>query len=310
MPLDAVAPVLRASSFPAMGTSNTVVVDDPDALGAALDAAREVITAVDETCSRFKPDSELCRLNRGAGGPAQEVSALLADAVATALAAAASTDGLVDPTIGRLIEQLGYTVTFKELPEDGPPINVRVRSAPGWYTVVAEPGSRFITLPAAVSLDLGAVGKAWAADRAAAAASARTGIGVMVGCGGDVAVVGSPPEGGWPIRVAERVGAQNWQDITVFDGGVATSGTSARSWRRGGRVYHHILNPATGLPADTPWRLVTVAAASCAQANAAATAAVIRGADGPDWLDGLGLPARLVGFDGRTVTVGSWPGAS
>jgi thiamine biosynthesis lipoprotein ApbE len=183
-----------------------------------------------------------------------------------------------------------------------------VRSAPGWYTVVAEPGSRLIALPASVSLDLGAVGKAWAADRAAAAAAARIGSGVMVGCGGDVAVAGPPPDGGWPVRVAEHVGAQDWQDINVFDGGVATSGTSARSWRRGGRVYHHILNPSTGLPADTPWRLVTVAAASCAQANAAATAAVIRGSDGPDWLNGLGLPARLIAFDGRTVTVGSWPG--
>ncbi len=307
LPLDSDASVLTAATFRAMGTSNTVVVDDPGALAPALDAARLVITDIDDTCSRFKMNTELSRLNRGAGGPPGAVSSLLADAIAAALHAACATDGIVDPTVGHLVERIGYTVTFGALPLDGPPLELELRAAPGWDTVAFDRDTRTVSLPDGVALDLGAVGKAWAADRAARASAERTGVGVMMACGGDVAIAGPARDDGWCVRVTEHVGAPEWQDVRVFDGGVATSGTRARSWRRGGHVYHHIVDPATGLPVGSPWSMVTVAAATCAEANAAATAALIRGHDGPDWLAGIGLPARLVAHDGSTVTVGRWP---
>ena len=82
--------------------------------------------------------------------------------------------------------------------------------------------------------------------------------------------------------------------MTIRDGGLATSSTAARRWRRGGDVLHHILDPRTGLPAAPVWRTVSVAAATCADANTAATAAVIRGRQALAWLASLGLPARLV----------------
>jgi thiamine biosynthesis lipoprotein len=307
VPLDTITPVLNSATFPAMGTTTLVAVADPAALTAALAAVREVIEAVDATCSRFKPSSELCSLNRAAGGPARRVSPLLGDAIAAALEAAASTNGLVDPTMGRLIERLGYSVTFGELPRDGPRIDVEIRAAPGWDTVVQDLERRTVQIPETVAIDLGAVGKAWAADRAARAAAQRTGSGILVSCGGDVALAGEPPHEGWCIRVAERPGAAAWQDVLAFDGGIATSGTGNRAWQRGGRVYHHILDPATGMPAASPWRTVTVAAASCAAANAAATAAIVLGAQAPAWLDDLGLPARLVDGGGHVVSLGAWP---
>ena len=95
--------------------------------------------------------------------------------------------------------------------------------------------------------------------------------------------------------------------IALRDGGLATSSTTARRWQRGGDVLHHILDPRTGLPAPVYWRTVSVAAATCVDANTASTAAIIRGPQALDWLSNLGLPARLVDTAGTVRTIGGWP---
>jgi thiamine biosynthesis lipoprotein len=95
--------------------------------------------------------------------------------------------------------------------------------------------------------------------------------------------------------------------IAIRDGGLATSSTKARRWQRGGDVLHHILDPRTGLPAEPVWRTVSVAAGTCVDANAASTAAVIRGRAALGWLARLGLPARLVDATGVVFTVAGWP---
>jgi thiamine biosynthesis lipoprotein len=136
-------------------------------------------------------------------------------------------------------------------------------------------------------------------------ASDALGEAVLVECGGDVAVHGEVP-GGWPVRVALDEGAAVWQDVLIHDGGLATSGTTVRRWRRGGVEVHDIIDPRTGRPATTPWAMVTVAAASCLEANAASTCALILGADACSWLDANGLPARLVGRDGKVEYAGGW----
>ena len=94
--------------------------------------------------------------------------------------------------------------------------------------------------------------------------------------------------------------------LGVFSG-VGTSGVTARQWRRGGQSFHHIIDPATSLPATTPWRVVTVAASTCVEANIASTAAVIIGDAAPDWLQERGLAARLVRNDGSVLRIGGWP---
>jgi FAD:protein FMN transferase len=290
-----------------MGTTVVVGVSDPAALELATSSARDVITAIDRACSRFKPDSELSRLNNSSGNGPVEVSALLDAAISASLDAAAATGGLVDPTIGALIKRLGYTVTYADMPLDGPAIDVDIRSAPGWTSVVHDRARRTVTLPEEASLDLGAVGKAWAADQAAGCAARRVGTGVLVACGGDVAIAGTAVTEGWRVRVSESVDAERWQDVQVFDGGLATSGTESRTWRRGGEVLHHILDPATGLPPVSPWVMASVAAASCAEANTAATCSIVLGDGAPAWLSDRGLPARLVHRDGSVITVGPWP---
>ncbi len=155
--------------------------------------------------------------------------------------------------------------------------------------------------------------KGWAADRSAARIADRLGCGVLVSLGGDTAVAGPPPDGGWPIRVQdttlplEEAPDGPSQVVSIRAGGLATSSTAARRWHHGGDVLHHILDPRTGLPAAPVWRTVSVAAATCADANTAATAAIIRGDRAPAWLTSLNLPARLVSAKDDVTTVAGWP---
>ena len=286
-----------------MGVSNTVAVGHPDALEPSLDIVRREIESIDAACSRFRADSELTALNRSAGRGRVAISGVLADALDAAVRAAEMTAGLVDPTVGRNVEDIGYTATFRAVPADGPPLEVCVRHVAGWHAVELDRENRMVAIPHGVVLDLGASGKAWAADRCAQAVADELGISVLVECGGDIATRGGAE---WPVRVALDADADDWQDVLVRDGGLATSGTTARRWRRGGVEIHDIIDPRTGSPVQTPWAMVTVAAASCLEANAAATAALILGARAIAWLDGCRLPARLVALDGRVETAGGW----
>ena len=306
MPIHAVQALLSFDTFIAMGTDHAVVVEDAAALPAAMAIVQAQFKEIDETCSRFKPDSELSRVNRQAGGGDVPLSPLLAEAIEAALESALMTGGLVDLTVGKCVEDAGYTVTFRDLPADAPASQLHVRRLIGWQALAYDPVARTLRLPDGVGLDLGASAKAWAADRAAEAVAGRLGVSVMVSCGGDVAVRGPAPLAGWPIRVSLDVDSDEWQDVVVFDGGLATSGTTSRRWRRGGVEMHHIIDPATGLPAQTPWAMVSVAAATCLEANAAATAALILGDRAPAWLENLKLPARLVNTRGEVRFAGGW----
>jgi thiamine biosynthesis lipoprotein ApbE len=289
-----------------------LTVTEPGTLDAARALLEADLAALDAACSRFRPDSELARLDQAAGQPVP-VSPLLAEAVAVALRAAELTGGDVDPTVGEAIVAAGYDRDFTLVPADGPAVNLVVRAVPGWQQVRLDHGSRTLTMPAGVRLDLGATAKAWTADRSAARIAATLDTGVLVGLGGDISVAGPAPEGGWRIRVQDVTGHPDEDPcgpatvVAITSGGLATSSTTARRWRRGGSVLHHILDPRTGLPPAPVWRTVSVTAATCADANTASTAAIIRGDAAPGWLARLRLPARLVADSGRVETVAGWP---
>ena len=296
-----------SASWRALGTLVQLVVTNPSALAEARHLLTEDLAEVDTACSRFRADSEI----RALTGGQQRISPLLAEAIAVALRAARLTDGDVDPTVGAAMSAVGYDRDFEKMEPNGPPLSLTVRKIPGWQQVRLDGQS--LTMPAGVQLDLGATAKAWAADRSAARITARLGCGVLVSLGGDIAVAGPAPDGGWRIRVQDVTGAAGdppggpYALIAIRDGGLATSSTAARRWQRGGDVLHHILDPRTGLPAEPVWRTVSVAAGSCADANAASTAAVIRGRRALGWLARLGLPARLVDATGVVFTVAGWP---
>jgi FAD:protein FMN transferase len=293
--------VNASATWAALGTTATVVVTDAEALGAAQAAVESELRAIDAACSRFRADSELSRLNR-AGGRATRVSPLLAEAVVVALRAARLTGGAVDPTVGAAVVACGYDRDFAALESRRDrPAGMRV---PGWRVVGLDPGDRTVRMPAGVLLDLGATAKALAADRAARAAGAAVGCGVLVSLGGDLAAAG--PAHGWRVRVTDDHAAPEdapGETVEVAGGGLATSSTTVRRWAGG----HHIVDPATGAPAAAPWRTVSVAAACCVDANTASTAAIVLGARAPAWLSRRGLPARLCARDGTVVRVAGWP---
>ena len=307
-----------AASWRAIGTSVHLLVTDIRALAPARRLLREDLAALDAACSRFRADSEIVALDhapqgeRGRVGPVQ-VSPLLAGALAVALRAARLTGGDVDPTVGGALSAAGYDRDFALVRPDGPPVRLTVRSVPGWRQIDLDEESGLLSLPAGTRLDLGATAKAWAADRAAARIAAELGCGVLVNLGGDIAVAGPVPDGGWRVRVQDITGRPDEPAagpsavIAIRSGGLATSSTATRRWRRGGDVLHHILDPRSGLPAAPVWRTVSVAAGTCADANTASTAAIIRGEAALAWLAELALPARLVAESGAVVTLGGWP---
>ena len=297
----------------ALGTTARIVVWPPEHAGAALTAVDDVLSALDLQASRFRPDSEISWLHRAHGGLFM-LSDGLAEAIRVALTAAAWTGGLADPTIGSALISLGYDRDFAAIDpgrRDPPAAPV---PAPGWQSVRLD--GPLLHLPAGVLLDLGATAKGLGSDRAVRAVQAATGNtgGTLVSLGGDIATSGTPPAGGWPVRVADPpglpagpVGAAPAQRVRLARGAVATSSVTCREWRRAGRVLHHIVDPRTGQPADGPWQMVSVAAACCADANAAATAAIVAGDGAREWLTAAGLPARLVARDGEVSCIGGWP---
>lgn len=304
--------LLRAEGW-ALGTRVRLVLAQGDqaALSLAKAAMDAVLRDIDDTCSRFREDSELTRLNAGAGRE-HAVSPLLGRAIAEALRAAALTDGDVDLTVGGAVRRAGYDVDFAAIPADGGPITVTARPIPGWRLVRYAAAGHRVYAPAGVEIDLGATAKALAADLAAVAAlEALHGTGgVLVSLGGDIALAGTPPPGGWTVQVSEDSGApldDASERITLQSGAIATSSTTVRRWVRDGVEQHHIIDPRTGAPARTPWRLATVVADTCVDANIASTAAIIRGVRAGPWLVERALPARLVANDGSVVRIGRWP---
>jgi len=301
---------LAAASWRAIGTTVDVLVLDGD-----VDLARAAVTlvldAADRAYSRFRADSELSRIQ---ARPEAEVtvSALLGEAIDAALRGARLTDGLVDPTIGRALRLAGYDADFRSLLDRSEPLVARIEAIPGWRAITWDPSHRRLRLPAGIELDLGATGKALIVDRAVVAAAAAVGpaAGVLVSVGGDIAIAGRLPDDGWRILLAEDSATPpdaGGEVVSIRDGALATSSTVVRRWRRGAVSLHHLIDPRTGAPAAGPWRTATVAAATCVDANVAATAAIVLGDEAVAWLEATGLPARLVAIDGRVERVGGWP---
>jgi thiamine biosynthesis lipoprotein len=275
----------RTVSFRSMGVDVVVSGATP----AAAASVRRLFESWDATFSRFRPDSELSRVN-AFPGEVVVLSPVFAQALVAALEAAAATDGLVDPTLGRAIAAAGYDRDFELLRPDRRPLG---ETEPGRWRELRLCG-RLLARPPGLLLDLNGVVKGLVADETL---RLLPGDG-FVAAGGDLAA-----------RGGLVVGLPHGGAVTVTSGGVATSGTSARRWFRGGREQHHLLDAATGRPARSRWTCVSVAAGSCVVADVAAKAAFLLSDDGPDWLDERGLLGRFVG-DGEAVVNRAWRDAA
>ena len=273
---------MTTTSFGAMGCEIVVggAADDE------LEAIRSLFATRDRTFTRFREDSELSRVNRSRAR-VQIVSEDFAAMTCIALRAAARTNGRVDPTVGAAVVALGYDRDFDELGAGragGRPVpagrhrEVRVRG-------------RLLDRPAGIQLDLNGVVKGRTVDDALALLDG----GGFVSAGGDLATRGA-------IDVALPGGGC----VRLERGALATSGTLTRTWLVGGHPVHHLVDPASGLPADSPWACVTVAGPTCLAADVAAKAAFLEGDRGPAWLELRALPGRFLAVDGSVTTTRDW----
>lgn len=295
--------VLASREWALWSTTCRLVVTDAALLEDAAELVDAELAEIEQACSRFRPDSELMTLVREEDGSAP-LSPVLADLVGHALQAAEQTDGAVDPTIGSALVAMGYDRDIEVVRrDDAPPFSV-VRRTAGWRSLHLD-GER-LSMPVGTQLDLGATAKAVAADRCARLVDGL-GTGVLVSLGGDIATAGPAPAGGWQVQVQDLPDDVPQQVTLETGAAIATSGTAKRTWTQGGVTRHHLLDPTTGLPSHGPWRSVTVVADDCLRANMASTATLVKGETGLAWLRATGLPARLVGHDGRVLALGGWP---
>jgi thiamine biosynthesis lipoprotein len=266
-------------TFPAMGTEVEVLLEAHHDARAdeALQWAEDEFERLEQVFSRFRAGSELSQLNLEG---AAEASVDLVRIVALALTARVQTRGLFDPTVHDALVEAGYDRSFSELdPHAAKRVDTRARcggavSIDG-NTIVLEPGTR---------LDLGGIGKGYAADRVATHLASVGNC--LVNAGGDVAVAG----GAWPIGITD--------DLTVelTRGGLATSGRDRRTWRRGGTLLHHLIDPRTGRPAETELLRATVVGRSAVEAEVLAKVAFLGGE--------VDAPRVLVRGDGTVVMAG------
>jgi len=299
-------------SMRAIGTAATVAVTDAGVAEDALGLLAEDLMALDSACSRFRADSELREVELTSNGTHISISPLLFEVLEVACMIAAQTAGTVDPTTGSALDELGYDRDFDEITDTWVSPDFKPQPAPGWWRIRLDPQGRSVAIPEGVRIDVGATAKAFAADRASARISRTLGCGVMVNLGGDVALAGAPPRDGWAIGIGTHCSTTFDQVdlvLSLFAGGIATSGTTARTWVHGGRRMHHIVDPWTGEPADPIWSFVSTLAPTCVEANGWSTAAVVWGNDAVGNLAGRGIPARLVRAGGHVVEIGGWPTA-
>lgn len=325
------AAVLVERRFRAMGSAVHLAVA-PGAMPAAavddlLDAAEARVETLEQRWSRFRADSELSGLNRGAGVP-QRVSAETAAVLALALEGWARTAGRFDPTVLDALVGEGYDRSFELLTTPAPldggggivvgsagrptpepvelvsPRRTPPAAVPGADRVDLDEASGVVMLPAGVQLDLGGIGKGRTADLVAAQLVADGAAGACVNLGGDVAVAGEgPDDGGWVIAVDDPFRRDVDLTLVLLSGGaVVTSSAARRRWVGPHGVAHHLIDPSTGRPGDAGLVAVTVVAGSAAWGEILAKAAFLAGAEGGTRIvTDLGGEALLVTTAGDVV---------
>jgi thiamine biosynthesis lipoprotein len=261
------------------------------------------LNIIDQACNRFRPDSELSRLN------ADEGEVVLSNELVLALQAARRaselTGGLCDPTVLTSLEALGYDRDYDSLGDlDDTPIDLR--PAPGFAALHFNESTRTVHKTPDWRIDLGASAKALVADLVADDV-AHAG-GVIVEIGGDVSARGRGPDGPWVVGIAQTLMITGDEPrIGLSNGAIATSSNAIRTWRRGEQTIGHIIDPRTGYSAESAFDAVTVIDADCVGANAFATAAILWGEDAAWHIAQAGRSARLVRHDGSVEFVGAWP---
>lgn len=310
-------PGVVEATFRAMGTDAHVVVQHgPSGL---TEHARRRIEELEQRWSRFRPDSELCRINRSLGDPVV-VHPLTFELLVAARDAWTRTGGAFDPTVLPALVAAGYDRDFAAMAPDSrsgdgstPPAD-RAR-AQGCTGVELDRLVGAVRLPVGVELDLGGIAKGFAADVVTLELIEAGAVGACVNLGGDLRVAGEGPgdAGAWIVGVERELGSAGGHStggpvaFGLAAGGVATTSITRRTWRRDGEPRHHIIDPRTGRPATTPWAAVTVVAGTASAAEPVAKAVLLTPAlrDAETVVQHHGIAALVVAADGTRHLLGS-----
>jgi thiamine biosynthesis lipoprotein len=282
--------------FRAMGSDvHLVVVGGPPSLP---EVARDLVEELERRWSRFQPTSEISRLNQLAGHPVR-VSTETLTLVRLALAGARVTGGRYDPTVLGAVQRAGYDRSF-ELLAAGTPADGSSTLGLGHQRVAVDQAGSSVTLPPGVGFDPGGIGKGYAADLLVGELLARGAAGACANLGGDLRVEGEAPGGGaWVVAIGHPLRESPAATIGLRSGAVATSSRVRRAWGQGEDRHHHLIDPATGVPARSGLAAVTVVAAAGWQAEVMAKAAFVAGlGEGVRLAEATGTAALLVDDDG------------
>jgi len=265
--------------FRAMNTSILLAAESRYPLQ-IFEVAKQYIEQGEERFTRFKETSELSALNRSAG-EWFDVSPDMLDLLITSLACHYATNGIFDPAILPDLKTAGYTQSFDLICEQGvdpaPVQATRINKQP-FSAIDIDALHGRVRLPAGMQIDLGGIAKGWITEKATRL-MAKYCTACAVNAGGDMFLIGQP-EGqiAWEVALEDpRDPIQDLMILQVEEGAVATSSVVKRSWQQGEKKRHHLINPSTGEPAETPWLSVTVFAPQAVQAETFAKAILIAG---------------------------------
>jgi thiamine biosynthesis lipoprotein len=292
-----------------MGTRAHVVVHatDFDHADVLRRSAVARLHALEAKWSRFRPDSEISRINADAGRPV-DVSRETSLLVERSVEAWARTQGRFDPTVLPALRAAGYDRDFADLGDDTASTGTTSTGTAAATPAGPAPGCDGITvrrhtvaLPAGVALDPGGIGKGLAADLVADLVMTAGALGVCVNVGGDLRVAGRPEDApAWTIRIEDplRPGT-SLGAVTLTDEALVSSWRTRRTWMWGGRRVHHLIDPRTGEPAWSGTAGVSVVAGDAWWAEALATSLFLLGPDAaPGEVTANAIEALVVRDDG------------
>jgi len=270
---------MQVLEFRAMNTDVLLVAEEGRTAADGLQAARAIIEESERRFSRFLPDSEITNLNASAGSW-HPISSDLMDMLLQSREFSLETGGLFDPSILPDLKRLGYDKSMDDIRKDGASASFEWGPAfrPNVRQVEIDFDHSRIRLPIGMEIDLGGIAKGWIVERAAELLQRYTSA-CAASAGGDVVFLGLPADGSkWRVAIEDPMDSTSTvAQLQMGPGAVVTSSVVKRSWKQGGVLRHHLIDPRTGEPAASDWLSVTVAAPKITTAEVYAKALLIGG---------------------------------
>jgi thiamine biosynthesis lipoprotein len=277
--------VISKIEFHAMGSRMLAALECPVEQAGILQHVPVWFAEWEQLFSRFKPDSELNRMNGNLGKPFP-VSSQLWDVLTLSLENVRASSGLVTPAVLDQLEFTGYDRSFEQIQNHAVKKYLIPADEPCLGEIDMDEASHTVTLPKNLRLDLGGVAKGWSAHQAMLRLSVTHPA--LVDAGGDIAVSRPLANGdAWPVGV--RNPFKPGSDLALLalkNSSVATSGRDYHRWMMNGAWQHHLIDPRTGNPAKTDLLTATVTAPDVMVAEMAAKMILIQGSEsGKEWLE-------------------------